>query len=71
MKKIIKNEEEEKKKKKSRGMSILAIPSLTRSLKLKPFGLNRQLWDTQTDRQTDIATGKLNRPRLNRHDLFD
>ena len=44
-------------------MSILAIPSLNRSLKLKPFGRNQQLWDTQTDRQTDIATTKLNRPR--------
>ena len=44
-------------------MPILAICSSTRSLKLKPFGRYQRLWDPQTDRQTDIATTRLNWPR--------
>ena len=46
----------------SKGIPILGINSLTRILKLKPFGRNQHV---RWDRKTDIMTTRLNRPWAN------
>ena len=43
----------------SRGMPIIAVRSMTRSLKLKPFGRNQRL---RMMGQTDVAATRLNWP---------